>query len=185
MINFYPNRKAIFAIAGLLVFSLSLSSCDTLKEKFTRKKKKGEEEQAFVPVLEPVDYPSPQLNPEHNYKEQYDMVKAWYHDLWTAIDDKDTARYTQYIIREVIKHLDEMKELVDAPTQSNLVKLEGYLDYYQKSLDLPWQARNISRIQSDLRGFDRFMRDHLRNDRIKGHFVKAMPAPVTPAKSGS
>ena len=35
-----------------------------------------------------------------------------------------------------------------------------------------WQARNVSRIQSDLRDFDRFLRDHLRADRIKGHFVK-------------
>ena len=67
-----------------------------------------------------------------------------------------------------------MEKLVDAPTQVNLDKLAGYLDYYRASLDESWQARNVSRIQSDLRGFDRFMRDHLRADRIKGHFVKSI-----------
>ena len=36
------------------------------------------------------------------------------------------------------------------------------------SLDDSWQVRNVSRIQSDLRAFDRFLRDHLRADRIKG-----------------
>ena len=46
----------------------------------------------------------------------------------------------------------------------------------ESSLDDSWQVRNVSRIQSDLRGFDRFMRDHLRADRIKGHFVKAIAA---------
>jgi len=38
-------------------------------------------------------------------------------------------------------------------------------------LDDSWQVRNVPRIQSDLRAFDRFLRDHLRADRIKGHFV--------------
>jgi len=32
----------------------------------------------------------------------------------------------------------------------------------------------VSRIQSDLRAFDRFLRDHLRSDRIQGHFVKSV-----------
>jgi hypothetical protein len=65
-----------------------------------------------------------------------------------------------------------MERLVDAPTQAKLVKLAGFLDYYSASLSDSWQVRNVSRIQSDLRGFDRFLRDHLRADRIKGHFVK-------------
>ena len=64
---------------------------------------------------------------------------------------------------------------MDAPTQADLVKLSGYLDYYLSSLDYSWQVRNVSRIQSDLRGFDRFLRDHLRADHIQGHFVKVVP----------
>ena len=151
------------------MLSLTLSSCDTLRQKFTRKKKQGAEEQNFVPVLVPEEYPSPELNPEQNYKENYDLIKAWYKDLWTAIDDKSTARYTHYIIHPGTNHITQMEKLVDAPTQANLVKLAGFLDYYKASLDDSWQVRNVSRIQSDLRAFDRFLRDHLRADRIKGH----------------
>jgi hypothetical protein len=174
MVNFNPHNKTVLLIAGVLVLSLSLSSCDTLRQKFTRKKKQGEQEQAFVPVLVPEEYPAPQLDPEYNYKEHYDLIKAWYKDLWTAIDDKSSAKYTLYIISQVTNHITQMEKLVDAPTQVNLDKLAGYLDYYRASLDESWQARNVSRIQSDLRGFDRFMRDHLRADRIKGHFVKSI-----------
>jgi len=174
MVNVNGHKKAIVVITGLLVLSLSLSSCDSLRQKFTRKKNKASEEQAFVPVLVPEDYPEPQLNPEFNYKEQYAMVKAWYVDLWTGIDDRSTARYLHYIIKEVTEHIAQMETLVDAPTQVKLVKLAGFLDYYKSSLDVPWQARNVSRMQSDLRGFDRFLRDQLRADRIKGHFVKAL-----------
>lgn len=175
MVNFSQHKKVVLVIAGLLVLSLGLSSCDTLRKKFTRQKKHGEtEDQNFVPVLEPEEYPAPGLNPELNYKENYEMIKAWYKDLWTAIDDKSSGRYVHYTITQVTNHITQMEKLVDAPTQANLVKLAGFLDYYSFSLDTSWQARNVSRIQSDLRAFDRFLRDHLRADKIKGHFVKSI-----------
>jgi hypothetical protein len=164
----------ILIIAGLLVMSLTLSSCDSLRQKFTRKKKQGDVDQTFVPVLEPEEYPAPEFDPQQNYKEHYDLIKAWYTDLWTAIEDRSTARYVHYTIGQVTNHIAQMEKLVDAPTQANLVKLATFLDYYTKSLDDPWNVRNISRIQSDLRAFDRFLRDHLREDRIQGHFVKSM-----------
>lgn len=177
MVNLNRHKKFFVVIAGLVVLSLSLSSCDTLRQKFTRKKKKGEEEQAFVPVLVPEEYPLPQFNAQQNYKENYALIKAWYHDLWTAIDDKNTARYTHYIITQVTNHITQMEKLVDEPTQTQLVKLAGYLDYYQSSLDQSWQVRNVSRIRSDLIAFDRFLRDHLRDDKLKGHFVHLIPTP--------
>ena len=172
MVNSNLHKKAAVVIVGLMV--LSLSSCDSLRQKFTRKKKQGEEVQTFVPVLVPEEYPALQQKPEENYKENYALIKAWYTDLWTAIDDRNSAKYTHYIISQVSNHITQMKELVDAPTQANLVKLASFLDYYKASLNDPWNVRNVSRIQSDLRGFDRFLRDHLRADRIKGHFVKSI-----------
>jgi hypothetical protein len=173
MVNFDPRRKAVLVIAGLLVMGLTLSSCDTLRQKFTRKKKPGQEDQTFVPVLVPEEYPAPNMDPEKNYKEHYDLIKAWYHDLWSNLDNRDNGHYTHYIISQVTNHITQMEKLVDAQTQANLVKLAGFLDYYNSSQDDPWQARNLSRIQADLRGFDRFLRDHLRADRIKGHFVQS------------
>ena len=174
MVNLNLHKKAIVVMAGLLVLSLSLSSCDALRQKFTRKKTKGElEDQSTVPILEPEEYPTPEQNPEQNYKENYEMVKVWYTDLWTAIDDKSTGRYIHYTISQVTNHITQMKALVDTPTQADLDKLAGFLDYYSSSLDDSWQVRNVSRIQSDLRAFDRFLRDNLRADRIKGHFVKS------------
>ncbi len=181
MNNFNQHKKAVLAVAGLLVLSLSLSSCDSLRQKFIRQKKKGQvEDQTFVPVLVPEEYPAPRLNSEHNYKEHYDLIKAWYTDLWTSIDDKNSGKYTHTTITQITNHITQMKQLVDTPTQANLIKLQGFLDYYNASLNDSWQVRNVSRIRSDLMGFDRFLRDHLRADRIKGHFVKSSNVPVIP-----
>jgi hypothetical protein len=178
MVNVSAHKNMVCVIAGILVMSLTLSSCDTLRKKFTRQKKKGEtEDQAFVPVLVPEEYPAPELNPEQNYKENYDLIKAWYTDLWTAIDDKSTARYIHYTITQVNNHIAQMQKLVDAPTQVKLAKLNTFLDYYTTSLDDSWQVRNVSRIRTDLIEFDRYLRDNLRADRIKGHFVKILAQP--------
>jgi len=173
MVNFNSQKNMMIVIAGLLVMSLTLSSCDTIKQKFIRKKKKGQiEDQTFIPVLEPEEYPAPELNIEQNYKEHYDLIKAWYKDLWSDIEEKSTAKYIHYTIGQVTLHIAKMEELVDAPTKADLVKLSGFLDYYSASLGDSWAVRNVSRIESDLRAFDRFLRDHLRADRIQGHFIK-------------
>jgi len=173
MVNVNHYRKAVFVLTGVLVLSLSLSSCDTLRRKFTRHKKHQDEDQTIVPVLEPEIYPAPHQIPQQDYQEHYDLIKAWYNDLWTALHDKSSDRYMHYIIRQVTGHVVQMEKLVDAPTQANLGKLAAFLDYYNSSVDEPWPMRNVSRIESDLRAFDRMLRDHLRADRIKGHFVKA------------
>ena len=60
MVNFNAHKKAVFVIAGLLVLSLSLSSCDTLRKNSPVRKRREAEDQAFVPVLEPEEYPAPQ-----------------------------------------------------------------------------------------------------------------------------
>ncbi len=182
MVNDIRHRKVLFFIAGILVFSMSLSSCDSLRQKFTRKKRKGEEVQTLVPVLEPEEYPSPGMDPEHNYKEHYDLIKAWYKDLWTAIDDKSTGKYIHYVITQVLNHIDQMKPLVDVPSQAYLTRLAGCLDYFNASIADSWQTRNVGRVRSDLFAFDRLLRDHLRADRLKGHFIKSMPAPASGSK---
>ena len=64
MVNAIRYKREVFLLMGILVLSMSLSSCETLRKKFTRHKKQAEEDQSVVPVLEPEEYPSPEHNPE-------------------------------------------------------------------------------------------------------------------------
>lgn len=164
------HRQFFTVVACLVMFSVGLCACDTLKKKFIRQKKGGQETTDFVPVLEPQEYPAPQNNPVLNYQNHYALIKAWYRDLWTGIDDKNDSMVKQSI-RQILDHIEQMKPLLKADKAKGLDELASLLKFYRTSLDQPRMARNYARIQSDLRSFDRMLRDHFSAGRLKGNFI--------------
>lgn len=170
------NRKLMVTIIAVLAVSVSLSGCETLRKKFTRQKKHDQnDDNNFVPVLEPQEYPAPENNPPVNYKNHYDLLKAWYRDLETLLLEKNADKRMQYTLKQVFGHLDEMQKLVVSEKQAHVAKLRGLLKYYNESLNGPASLRNVSRIQSDLRAFDRELRDELSPGKLQGSYV---PAPA-------
>ncbi len=168
------RSKLLLSIIAIVVMSVSLSACEPLRKKFTRQKKKDRmENKDFVPVLEPLEYPAPADNPKENYKGHYSLIKAWYKDLWTAIEENGSDKKIQYTIKQIYFHIDEMQKLVVPQKQAELTKLKGLLAYYEESLNSPSSMRNISRIQSDLRAFDRQLRGQLSANKIEGDLVAA------------
>ena len=168
------NRSMVVSLIGILILSMSLSACEPLRKKFVRQKKKDQmDSKDFVPVLEPQEYPAPENNPELNYKEHYALLKVWYKDLWTTLEEKDSDRRARYTLKQMMARIEEMRKLVDPPTQGALDQLAGFLDYYIRSLDGPEPLRNRSKIQSDLRAFDRHLRGQCRPDKLQGHFIAA------------
>ena len=171
MVDRIRCRKLIMGIAVVLAVSLSLSSCETLRKKFTRQKKKDQSEgKDFTPVLEPQEYPAPENNPVENYKQHYALVKAWYKDLWTALEGKWSDKKTEYTLKQIYGHIEEMQKLVVPSKQGEFVRLRNLLKYYDNSLNGPLPLRNTARIQSDLRAFDRQLRQ-MNADKEKGDLV--------------
>ena len=171
--NFIRCRKLVVSVAAVLAMSLSLSACEPLRKKFTRQKKKDKsEERDFVPVLEPQEYPAPENNPVENYKQHYALVKAWYKDLWTALEEKWSDKKIEYTLKQIYGHIEEMQKLVVPSKQGEFVHLRNLLKYYDCSLNGPLPLRNTARIQSDLRAFDRQLRQ-MNADKEKGSFVPA------------
>ncbi len=159
-------------VVGLLCICLTLSSCEPLRKKFIRQKKKGvAEDSNFIPVLEPQEYPNPLDNPFENYKGHYDLVKAWYKDAWDAAEQKTDDKRKRSILNQMYSHLTEMQALVLPEQQAQFGKLLDLLKYYNSSLSEPEAMRNKSRILSDLRAFDRLLRQW-RADKIQASLVK-------------
>ena len=174
MLNVYRSRRMMVTVVAVLAMSLSLSACEPLRKKFIRQKKKNAvQDNNFIPILEPQEYPAPENNPKENYNQRYVLIKSWYKDLWTALEEKASDKKVRYILSQVYAQIDEMKKLVDPEKSVQLDRLKDLLSYFEGSLKDPWVSRNVSRIQSDLRAFDRMMRTQLRVDRIPNSFVEA------------
>ncbi len=164
--------KAYALIACLVVTSISFSACEPLRKKFTRQKKKdASADQDFIPVLEPQEYPSVQQDPVQNYKQHYALIKAWYRDMWTALEERGSDKQQRYLLKTIYGHIDDMRKLVGPQEQRKLDELAKVLSYYDSALGVPAPMRNVPRIRSDLRAFDRMLRNKLRADKIKGAFI--------------
>lgn len=176
MINPIRCRSVAVTIIAVLVMSLTMSSCEPLRKKFTRQKKKNASaDMDFIPVLEPQDYPAPENNPIENYTQHYDLIKAWYRDLWTAIEDKGSSKQVRFTLKQINGHIDEMEKLVNEDQKPEFEKLRSLLAYYSEAIDKDVSMRNKSRIQSDLRAFDRKLRQ-LNAGKIKASLVPAIAA---------
>ncbi len=172
MVRRLLNTNMLIAITVVLVMSMSFSSCDPLRKKFTRQKKKGQvEDTGFIPVLEPEEYAAPNSDPAESYKDQYVMVKVWYKDLWSALDDKSPDKRVRSTLDQVYGHLEEMNKLVNEEKRAELARLKELLAYYDNAMNMPKHMRNVSRIQSDLRAFHRLLNSKLAPSKVKKDLV--------------
>ena len=166
MVKCFLSRNVMMTIVMMLVMTVSFSSCESLRKKFTRKKK-DQGVVDFQPVLEPQDYPAPESNPKEMYKQHYALIKVWYKDLWSGISERTSDSAVKYSIKQILDHIDQTKPLLKADKAKELDQLVDLLKFYQTSLEQPRPVRNYSRIQSDLRAFDRMLRNKFRLDVVK------------------
>lgn len=152
--------------------SMSLCSCEPLRKKFTRQKKRAQlEDRNFIPVLEPIEYPAPENNPQQMYKHHYAMVKVWHTDLGTLLKEKNAEKRSGYTLKQINTHIDGMRSLLQPVKQVEVDKLKQTLTYYTESLNQTGPQRNVSRLQSDLRAFYRQLYHKLRFDKVRGSLV--------------
>lgn len=171
MIQVMRDRRPIVFIATIMILTLTLSSCDTLRRKFTRKKKGHVEDIDYNPVLEPQEYPAPENNPVESYKQHYALLKVWYTDLWSDLQDKASDKKMTYTVKQLNGQIDEMERLVNPEKQADFNKLRGCLTYIKQSLDQPSPLRNRARIESDLRSFYHQLLTRLTLSKVKSQLV--------------
>ena len=100
------------------IFAVSFNGCASLHKKFVRKKKEKTQEQAFIPVLDPVDYAPKSVSAEERYRYNYSLWKVWQRDLVQKIDRGESDKTQKYLLGQIIVQLEEMKKWVkDAQKQ--------------------------------------------------------------------
>lgn len=153
--------QALAAVAGFIILAGSLTSCQTLKKKFTREKKKKVSSE-IIPVLEPVDYPSRALNPKERYSHHYTMWQVWQKDLERALRSKESEKRLKYLLAQAVTHLEGMRSWLSAESAGRVDEvIKGYRDLdgrlnqpdaFKDYLHLARQADRLGksvRIESD------------------------------------
>ena len=144
------NKNYLSTLSILMivcVLTVSAGGCASLRKKFTRKKKEKAGEQAFVPVLDPIDYPAPRVSPEERYRYHYSLWKVWQRDLVQNIDSKESDKNQRYLLGQIIAQLEEMKKWVTGARQKELTEAIGEWNAILAMYEQPAALRNAMSLR--------------------------------------
>lgn len=154
-------------VVVLCVLTVSAGGCTSLRKKFTRKKKEKTSEQAFIPVLDPIDYPAPSVSPEERYRYHYSLWKVWQRDLVQKIDSKGSDKNQKYLVGQIIAQLAEMKKWVTEARQKELSDAIGEWNAILAMYDRPAAMRSTMSLKRKVEASAKQIRDRLNPEMMK------------------
>ena len=155
-------RVFICLCAGIFL----TTGCEPLRKKFVRKKKK-ETETKFVPVLEPIDYPTQKYSAERMYGYHYSMSLVWARDLEQAIEEKNSGKRQEYILDQLIVQMGEMMVLLSQDKAQELKILMDCANKIKNEYKNPPALRNTTRVRSQLKTISRSLHREFKENQVK------------------
>ena len=159
--------RKIFSVLIIFFLILNLTGCETVRKKFTRKKKPAPKVPRFYQVKKYVKRPSPEL-----YHKHYAYWGSWQSELISVLgkNHKKDIR----CIEEIVGQLIDMQNILVpekgeelTPHINTLVKVKDIIDKENLS-----QA-NIDYIKSTLEREDRFIKREFCLSKVKKYIKKS------------
>ena len=147
-------------ICVVAVMTTSLTSCTTIRKKFTRKKK-VKENVGFIPVLEPVDYVAKAQDPKVRYNHYYLLWKTWQKDLIQAVRDDESEKRTNFILIQIETQIQGMQKLLTEEKRKGALSVSEQYAKVKKDLARPKAMQNPYMIQRKIDRADNLVREHL------------------------
>ena len=148
----------IFLI-GILTTSFLLSGCETLRKKFSRSSKK-QEEIAYEPVLDPIDYPAGVYDPLKGYTYHFNMFHVWKKEFISTFYDGIQLKRLRHFLDNMIIQLEEMEKFIPKEKSVELVKRTEEFKKMRKRLDQPEQFQNRSSMKSKTNTMTQYIRSN-------------------------
>src|SRR3989338_8949573 len=167
--EYYLSVLSVLVI--LCVLTVSVGGCASLRKKFTRKKKEKTSEQAFIPVLDPIDYPAPSVSPEERYRYHYSLWKVWQRDLVKNIDNKGSDKNQKYLLGQIIAQLEEMKKWVTEAKQKELSGFIGEWNAILAMYEQPAALRSSVSLKRKVEASAKKIRSRLNPEMMKEFLV--------------
>ncbi|MBF0570056.1 MAG: hypothetical protein HQL18_04710 [Candidatus Omnitrophica bacterium] len=174
--NRWAFMKPCLVILVLVFLVGSFSGCATLRKKFTRKSKQQDKGDNFVPVLVPEEYQRVETSSIDAYKTHYAMARAYFKDMWEALDSRDSGdKQQKYVFVQVAARLQGMADLLtDEKKKAELQQLIQKTKDVSKECDKAGSMRRYDIMKSDMLRVERDVRKDFKPDAVKD-VLKAKP----------
>ncbi len=164
-----------WVVALVLIFTVGTTSgCETLRKKFTRRKKGEVVENPNAPILDPIDYPDKIKSAAQNYEEHYSLWKVWVSDLSSILEDNPNEKKVLYTLGQIKEQLAQMRSLLKKETGR---EMDSYLDQVdQLILEFKKEAafRNKNAIVSQIHALSRNVRNRFSPEKIKDNLSSVL-----------
>lgn len=153
------NSKWLAVAVAVLCAAMVLSGCQSLRQKFVRKKK-ADREDKFIPILEPVEYEASDVSRFERYSHHYQTYRVWERELMAGLERDMPDKRLEFFLTELVANLEGMikwaPEAKAAGLQDVLTEYRAALPYFESS-----QAfRNEAGFVSKLRRYERNVRQN-------------------------
>lgn len=162
--------RLLSAVVCLAVAVAGISGCAPLRKKFVRKKKEDSNAEAkFVPVLNPIEYPTRQESPEEAYKYHYSLWKVWNRDLLETVENDGSDKRERYLINQSLEQLQAMHDLLNDESKAQMAGLMDELSDVLKEYDKPESFRSKFSMRSKIQRYARKVREQFTPNLIFGN----------------
>ena len=144
-------RSWISVMMCCVICGITLSACSPeMRKKFIRKKAKTDEEDSFIPVLDPVDYPNTLETVKSRYEYFYALLKVWQKDALTVLDDEPTDKRMTYILVQLRLQLEELQKILTGNSAQTVADGLRHVDHILAYYEQPESFRNRDVIRRDI-----------------------------------
>ena len=135
------------------------SGCAPLRKKFTRQKKADKENNnQFIPVLDPIDYPEQRVSAEETYKYHYSLWKVWNKDLLQTVERDGSDKRQKYLANQSLEQLEAMHELLNDESKTQFAPLVSDLKNVLVELDKPEAMRSKFGVRTKIERYAKKVR---------------------------
>ncbi len=165
-------RKFFLAVMVVSLCAFSVSGCASLRKKFTRTPKGAKADDAFIPVLEPVEYKKTEETPQQVYQTHYTTLQAYFKDLWDALGKSSGGeKREKYILSEILVHFDFMATQLSEAKKAGAMAVRGRVEKVLKEYDKPQGMRRYDLMVSDMHAVERDINRNFRPGVVISAFV--------------
>jgi len=172
------TQKAKGVFKPLLFFILALTiflnaGCEPLRKKFTRKKKAKDLSEEVIPVLQPVDYPKAQGDPQKAYKQHFSLWKVWHKDFLTVLSEGGSQKRKLYIMDQLLAQLEELSLFLDEGKRKELQTLKREVNFLRDEIAGQSFKTSAFSMKKKLMGVDKKIREQFNWEAVQNSIVSA------------